>query len=137
MAIKDYTTTVDGIETQFGINHVGHFLLTNLLMDTIVAASPGARIVNVSSFRYLSGGVRFDDWNFNVSWRLLFGRETGIAHMTVKDGADYNPWYAYRNQRRPIFSSRMLWQISSRVEGFYHLCLILDVRTATPLWILF
>lgn len=76
MAIKDYTTTVDGIETQFAVNHVGHFLLTNLLMDSIIAAGPGARIVNVSSFGYISGGVRFDDWNFNVSWRRSFTRKT-------------------------------------------------------------
>lgn len=66
MAIKDYQTTKDGVEMQFGSNHIGHFLLTNLLMPKILAAGRGARIVNVSSFGYMSGGVYFDDPSFKV-----------------------------------------------------------------------
>ena len=66
MAIKKYTTTIEGIETQFGTNHIGHFLLTKLLMPKILAAGKGARIINVGSFGYLTGGVQFDDHNFNV-----------------------------------------------------------------------
>ncbi|KAL8868211.1 MAG: hypothetical protein Q9174_005137 [Haloplaca sp. 1 TL-2023] len=80
MAIKNYTTTADGIEMQFGSNHVGHFLFTNLIMDKILAAGKGARIVNVSSFGYQSGGVHYDDHNFN-------------------NGKDYNPWYAYAQSK--------------------------------------
>ena len=68
MAIKTYTTTSDGIETQFGANHIGHFLLTKQLMPKMLAAGSGARIINLSSNGYLAGGVRFDDHNFNVSF---------------------------------------------------------------------
>lgn len=59
---------MDGIELQFGSNHIGHFLLTNLLLDNILKAGKegGARIVNVSSTGYELGGVQLDDWNFNV-----------------------------------------------------------------------
>ena len=67
MAIKDYTASVDGVEMQFAVNHVGHFLLTKLLMDKILLAGRGARIVNVTSLGYMSGVVRVDDYNFKVS----------------------------------------------------------------------
>lgn len=71
MAIPDFETTEEGIELQFGINHVGHFLLTNLLMPKILAAGRGARIVNVSSNGYELAGVRFDDYNFEVKFNLV------------------------------------------------------------------
>jgi len=44
-----FSKTEDGIELQFGVDHIGHFLLTNLLIHKILAAKPGARIINVSS----------------------------------------------------------------------------------------
>lgn len=47
-----FSKTFDGLEMQFGVNHVGHHLLTSLLMPTLVAAgTPFApsRVVNVSS----------------------------------------------------------------------------------------
>jgi NAD(P)-dependent dehydrogenase (short-subunit alcohol dehydrogenase family) len=55
-------TTKDGFELQFGTNHLGHFALTNLLLDRVVAA-PGSRVVTVSSVghRFARGGIRFDD----------------------------------------------------------------------------
>ena len=66
MAVNPYTTTADGIEMHFGSNHIGHFLLTNLIMDKIVKAGKGARIVNVTSLGYELCGVRYEDWNFKV-----------------------------------------------------------------------
>lgn len=72
MAIEKYTTSKDGIEMQFAANHVGHFLLSNLLMDLLIAAGPGSRILNLTSLGYWSGGVRFDDPNFKVSLSSLY-----------------------------------------------------------------
>jgi NAD(P)-dependent dehydrogenase (short-subunit alcohol dehydrogenase family) len=65
MAIKNYTKSKDNIELQFAANHVGHFLLTNLLLPKIVAAK--GRVVNVSSQGYMCGGIVWDDVNFHVS----------------------------------------------------------------------
>jgi NAD(P)-dependent dehydrogenase (short-subunit alcohol dehydrogenase family) len=50
----------DGIEMTFGLNHLGYYTLTNLLLERIKASAP-ARIVNVSSRLHLSGAIDFDN----------------------------------------------------------------------------
>ena len=54
--------TADGFETTFGVNHLGYFLLTSLLLDTLKAGAP-ARIVNVSSRAHLGVEMDFDNLN--------------------------------------------------------------------------
>ncbi len=56
--------TPDGLEQTFALNHLSYFLLTNLLLDLLIASAP-ARVVNVSSaaHRFVSG-VDFDDLQF-------------------------------------------------------------------------
>ncbi|WP_438433065.1 SDR family oxidoreductase [Gorillibacterium sp. sgz500922] len=53
-------TTKDGFESMLGINHLGHFLLTRLLLDSMKKA-PAARIVNVSSGAHKIGRIDFDN----------------------------------------------------------------------------
>uniref|UniRef100_A0A9W3FJ56 Dehydrogenase/reductase SDR family member on chromosome X n=1 Tax=Camelus bactrianus TaxID=9837 RepID=A0A9W3FJ56_CAMBA len=57
-------STEDGFEEHFGVNYLGHFLLTNLLLDTLKASgSPGrsARVVTVSSATHYVGELNLDD----------------------------------------------------------------------------
>lgn len=56
----DLQFTEEGYELQFGVNHLGHFLLTHLLLDSLQKA-PSARIINVSSVAYMRGKIDFDN----------------------------------------------------------------------------
>jgi NAD(P)-dependent dehydrogenase (short-subunit alcohol dehydrogenase family) len=67
MAIP-YRQTADGFEMQFGTNHLGHFALTGLLLDRLLA-TPGARVVNVSSNAHKFGSMRWDDLQWQRGYR--------------------------------------------------------------------
>jgi len=74
MAIP-YRRTEDGFEMQMGTNHFGHFALTGLLLDLLLAAD-GARVVTVSSGAHRMGSIRFDDLNWEHGYRkwLAYGQ---------------------------------------------------------------
>lgn len=55
-----FSKTEDGFELQLGANYLGHFLLTGLLLDTIVK-TPQSRIVTLSSLVHKDGKINFDD----------------------------------------------------------------------------
>ncbi len=73
--MSPYSTTEDGFESQFGINHLAHFALTGLLIDCL-RQTPGARVVTVGSSGHRSGTLDFDN--------LMF-----------EDGRDYSPAAGY------------------------------------------
>lgn len=62
MTPPDRETTRDGFELQFGTNYLGHFALTALLAP-LMRATPGARVVGLSSVAARSGAIDFDDLN--------------------------------------------------------------------------
>lgn len=64
----DRQTTKDGFERQFGVNHLGHFLLTMKLVDLI---PNGGRIVNVSSGAHKIGKIHFEDINLMKGFNVI------------------------------------------------------------------
>ncbi|WP_405537781.1 oxidoreductase [Streptomyces sp. NBC_00075] len=70
-----YGTTADGFETQFGVNHLGHFALTGLLFPALLS-TPGARIVNLSSGTHAYANIDIDDLNSERKYRrwIAYGR---------------------------------------------------------------
>lgn len=91
--------TKDGFETQLGINYLGHFLLTELLLDTLKASAP-ARIICVSSVAHAGmrgyyGEIDFEDLNF--------------------DNKEYDAYQAYANAKLAIVLQAL--DLSRRLEG--------------------
>ena len=64
----DRQETDEGVERQFGINHLGHFLLTNLLLPCM---SEGSRIVVVASGAHKAGKIHFDDINLTKRYNVV------------------------------------------------------------------
>jgi NAD(P)-dependent dehydrogenase (short-subunit alcohol dehydrogenase family) len=63
-----YQRTEDGFELTFATNHLGHFALTGLVLDRLLAV-PGSRIVTVSSLGHTEGVMRFDDLQFERGYQ--------------------------------------------------------------------
>jgi NAD(P)-dependent dehydrogenase (short-subunit alcohol dehydrogenase family) len=61
------TRVGDGWESQFATNHLGHFVLTNLLWPALTAGA-GARVVALSSTGHKLSGIRFDDPQFTAGY---------------------------------------------------------------------
>ena len=64
----DRQETKEGLERQFGINHIGHFLLTKELLELM---GKGSRIVNVASGAHKTGKIHFDDINLTKGFNVI------------------------------------------------------------------
>lgn len=64
----DRQETKEGLERQFGINHIGHFLLTMLLLKNM---GEGTRIVNVASGAHKVGRIHFEDINLKKHFNVI------------------------------------------------------------------
>lgn len=62
-----YGTTVDGVESQFGVNYLANFLLVKLLLPKVQAAGPSSSIIVVASSAVRSGIINFGDIGYSVS----------------------------------------------------------------------
>lgn len=83
--IPPYSKTADGFELQFGTNHLGHFALTGLLLD-LLKATPGSRIINVSSAAHKYGNIDFGDLNWEKrtykAWRAYGDSKIANLYFT-------------------------------------------------------
>lgn len=86
-----YRTTVDGFEQQFGTNHLGHFALTGLLIDSVLATE-NSRVVNISSAGHRMGSMDFDNLQYENG-----GYKTHRAYGRSKLA---NLLFTYELQRR-------------------------------------
>jgi len=73
--------TAQGFESQFGVNHLGHFALTGLLLP-LLRRGTDARVVTVSSLAYRSGSIDFDDLTGERSYRpATFYQQSKLANV--------------------------------------------------------
>ena len=103
--------TADGFETQFGVNHLGHFALTGLLLDSLRAA-PDPRVVTQSSGIHANGEVDFEDlhgtddydkWDAYAQSKLanlLFAYELDRRYDDELTSVGCHPGYAATNLQR-------------------------------------
>ena len=121
--------TVDGLETVFATNHLGPFLLTNLLLPALTAGAP-SRIVTVSSGAQAMGRIDFDDlqsvrsyneirvYNQTKLANILFTYE--LARRLAGTGVTANavePGFVKTNLKVPFPFSIFSFMRGSAVEG--------------------
>jgi NAD(P)-dependent dehydrogenase (short-subunit alcohol dehydrogenase family) len=88
-----YQRTVDGFELTLAVNHLGHFALTGLVLNRLLAA-PGSRIVTVSSLAHRRGAMKLDD---------------------LQSESAYDPWDAYA--RSKLANLLFTYELERRLEA--------------------
>lgn len=99
--VRAYAETEDGIEKQFAVDHLGHFLFTALIFPRILAARSelfSPRVIFVASEGHIFSPIRFDDVEFGKGkaydkWQAYGQAKTaniltavGLARKFQKDG---------------------------------------------------
>ena len=94
---KQASFTSDGFELTLGTNHLGHFLLTNLLLDDLKRSSP-ARVITVSSQLHIPGygGGPPPDFDYDN----LKGEKYYNSRVFYKNSKLANIWFTYELQRQ-------------------------------------
>jgi NAD(P)-dependent dehydrogenase (short-subunit alcohol dehydrogenase family) len=93
VVLRERSMTEDGIESTFAINHLGYYLVTNLLIDLHKKSAP-SRIVNVSSTAHRYGKLDINGW---------------------ATGSDYSTFGAYANSK--LANVLFTYELARRLEG--------------------
>jgi len=103
-------TTKDGFELQFGTNHLGHFALTGLLLDTLLPV-PGSRVVTISSLGHrLLADIHFDD----LQWERRYSRIAAYGQSKLA-----NLLFTYELQRRLAQAGKDTIAVAAHPGGSY------------------
>jgi retinol dehydrogenase 12 len=133
--------SADGFELHFAVNHLGHFALTQLLLDRLKASGPGARVVNVSSeAHYNARGIDFAavrrrtatfagarEYAVSKLCNVLFTRElarrldaTLVTSYALHPGVVASDiWRRVPRLARPFITRRMLTTEQGAVTSVY------------------
>jgi NAD(P)-dependent dehydrogenase (short-subunit alcohol dehydrogenase family) len=114
-----YSRTRDGFELQFGTNHLGHFALTGLVLDRLLAA-PGSRVVTVSSVGHRRGDIHFDDLAFERRYQRM--RAYGQSKLA-------NLIFTYELQRRLTAAGVPVMALAAHPGGSWT-----ELQRHLPLW---
>jgi NAD(P)-dependent dehydrogenase (short-subunit alcohol dehydrogenase family) len=96
MALPRRHLTADGFEMQFGVNHLGHFALTALLLP-LLRHAPAGRVVGVTSLSHRMGRIEFDD---------------------LQAARAYAPWKAYSQSKLAVLMFALELQRRSDAAGW-------------------
>lgn len=96
---KQPSFTADGYELTFGTNHLGHFLLTNLLLEDLKRSAP-ARVITVSSELHNPDHTRGPAPDFD--YNNLKGEKYYNSQIFYRNSKLANMWFAYELQRRLV-----------------------------------
>jgi len=117
--------TADGYEMQFGINHLGHFLLTNLLLPSLKKAN-NARVVVVSSKAHFDSDIRFDTCGkmdiyneFFGDWKAYCISKTANVLFSMELDRRYKEYGIHSNSLHPGNIWTDLGRSSTPVQIYY------------------
>ncbi|KEF59134.1 uncharacterized protein A1O9_03978 [Exophiala aquamarina CBS 119918] len=127
VVLQEHKYTTDGLEMQFGTNHMGPFLLTNLLLPKLIKAAEestsckgSTRIINLTSAGHILSPIRFSDHVFHKRPEDIPLEERPMSRPGVSfdppPGETYVPFVAYGQSKTAniLFSVSLTQKLSSQ-----------------------
>ncbi|XP_030204547.1 retinol dehydrogenase 12 [Gadus morhua] len=130
-----YSKTTDGFEMQLGVNHLGHFLLTYLLLDLLKRSAP-SRVVVVASVAHTWTGLNLEDINSERSYdpmkaygqsklaNVLFARSlaarlqgTGVSVFSLHPGVVQSDLWRHQHRCIQVAVKLFGWFTKTPLEG--------------------